>query len=123
MAARATGYLLSENTVLQQDRLLALKTAILQNTFAVNVRTRMWFDDNEYQTLIRDLTALSQQWQTVTEIDKELALCLYSLPQSIRNLCAGFTQKPLPDIALRLEDAWLELDALVLACLSGTDAA
>lgn len=103
--------------MLQQETVLQLKTAILQNTFVFNVRTRMWFDEHEYQALLSNLTVLSQQLRTMTTLDKELALCLYTLPQSIRNIFESFTQQPLPDIALRLEDAWLELDALVLTCL------
>ncbi len=46
-------------------------------------------------------------------------LSLYSIPTIVRNMFLSFSRiEDAPDIALKLEDAWVELDALVMECLS-----
>lgn len=53
------------------------------------------------------------------EIDKELALYLYSIPQMIRYAYDSFNGEiDKNELALKLEEAWIELDALVIEVLS-----
>ena len=76
-------------------------------------------DDAAYAELCELLTQLGSMLKGEPTVDKELALVLYSIPSMVRNALASFdTHSPKPDIAHRLEDQWVELDALVLDCLS-----
>ncbi|EOV0648040.1 hypothetical protein ACOIOT_003765 [Cronobacter turicensis] len=52
-------------------------------------------------------------------INKELALYLYSIPQMIRYAYDSFNGEiDKNELALKLEEAWIELDALVIEVLS-----
>ena len=57
--------------------------------------------------------------RTATVIDKDLALNLYALPQIVRNMSLAYAGPTAsrPDRFDRLEDAWMDLDALVTECL------
>lgn len=80
----------------------------------------MQFDEPAYEDLVACLRALAAELASTRQIDKELALCLYTIPQIIQNLYLSFDQcETSPPIADRLEEAYIELDALVIECLSG----
>ncbi|MCP4897532.1 MAG: hypothetical protein GY906_11220 [bacterium] len=97
-----------------------LKSQILSNSFVDGVRIRMEVDRSEYDSLCQSLAELSVEWQGSSAIDRELALFLYSAPQIIRNAHLSFTRHdPMPAVAVELEDIWIELDRLAIACLSG----
>ena len=50
---------------------------------------------------------------------RDLALTLYSIPMMVRNTFISIDdQSPKPELAARLEDHWVDLDALVTECLT-----
>ncbi|MEN0579810.1 hypothetical protein AAIG39_12430 [Phytobacter palmae] len=96
-----------------------IKKQIITNNFVDNVRVNMNFNDHEYDKLISSLESLANHMKNESIIDKELALYLYTMPQMIRNAYSSFDKwENKPELALRLEDAWIELDSLVINCLS-----
>ncbi|MBM6619034.1 hypothetical protein [Bacillus suaedaesalsae] len=98
----------------------SLKEKILNNTFVDKVRNELKVDEEEYQALNQILNELIVLLKVQKDIDKELALILYSMPQIIRNtfLSLEASNEKVSDLANRLEDIWIELDELVIECLS-----
>lgn len=97
----------------------ALKKRILENQFVDRLRIEMRAEEAAYEELCTLLAELASKLKGVPSVDKELACVLYSIPQMVRNAMTSFdTHSPKPDIAHRLEDKWVELDALVLDCFS-----
>lgn len=95
-----------------------LKRRLLDNTFVDDVLCSMSFDERAYAELLEVLSELASVLTDADSVDKEVALYLYAAPQMIRNQYLSFAAFPQPPpIAVRLEDAWIELDALVLDCL------
>lgn len=79
----------------------------------------MAFNDEQYNDLVSSLEGLANLLKNNDSIDKELALYLYTIPQMIRNAYASFEKvENKPDLVFKLEDAWVELDSLVINCLS-----
>lgn len=77
----------------------------------------MVFNGIQYNNFISALNELSILMKK--EIDKELALYLYSIPQMIRYAYDSFNGEiDKNELALKLEEAWIELDALVIEVLS-----
>jgi len=98
---------------------IKLKKQILSNTFTDQVLGSMTFDDSAYKKLCSSLKLLASELKGCNKIDRELMLSLYSIPTIVRNMFLSFSGvEDAPDIALKLEDAWVELDALVMECLS-----
>ncbi|MDR0173138.1 hypothetical protein [Enterobacter sichuanensis] len=96
-----------------------VKKKIIDNDFVNNVRINMVFNDEQYNDLVSSLEEVANLLKNKEFIDKGLALYLYTIPQMIRNAYASFEQvENKPDLAFRLEDAWIELDSLVINCLS-----
>lgn len=96
-----------------------LKREILSNRFIDLIREQMVVDEAEYKALCKLLDSLSGELSNETWVDKELALILYSIPQTVRNTYLSFCDgQELPEIASRLEDIWVELDEQVSRCLS-----
>lgn len=87
--------------------------------FATNVRLTLVYEDAELDRLRRLLSELAGILRHETVIDKDLVGYLYFLPQIVRNMFLSY-DGPLtgrPELFDRLEDAWVELDALVGDCL------
>ena len=97
-----------------------LKKRLLSNTFVDKVRNQMEINDAEYQELIEILSNLSGELKSQKVIDKELALILYSMPQIIRNIFLTYEEHngKATDFGNKLEDIWIDLDAMVLECFS-----
>lgn len=97
-----------------------LKEKILNNTFVNKVRNEMHIDEEQYDELCRLLEELSNEWKDKQVVDKELVLDLYSMSQIVRNTFLSFKKhnEPILDIAKRLEDIGVEIDALDIDCLS-----
>ena len=96
-----------------------VKKKIIDNDFVNNVRINMVFNDEQYNDLVFCLDELANLLKNNESIDKELALYLYIIPQMIRNAHASFERvENKPDLVFKLEDAWVELDSLVVNCLS-----
>lgn len=96
-----------------------IKNKIIANNFIDRIRINGNFGDNEYDELIFNLKVLDDYMKNVSIIDKKLALYLYTIPQMIRNVYASFDKwDNKPELAFRLEEAWIELDSLVISCLS-----
>lgn len=92
----------------------------MQNMFTLEARVNMRFDEAAYEDLVACLQALAAELANARHIDKELALCLYTLPQAIQNLCLSLDRcETRPSITDRLEEACIELDALSIKCLGG----
>lgn len=101
------------------QKLDAIKKKILDNRYVDQLRIQMRIDDGAYDQLCASLQELASELKGVRAIDKELALALYSIPLMVRNTFLSFdNQAPKPEIAARLEDHWVDLDALVTDCLS-----
>lgn len=95
-----------------------LKSRILSNTFADQLRASMVYDASAFDELCGDLKSLSSSLKGSGVIDRELMLTLYSLPVVVRNTFLSFDDSDSrPAIAAKLEDAWIELDKLVSECL------
>jgi hypothetical protein len=96
-----------------------VKKKLIDNNFVNIVRANMVFNDEQYNELVSSLEVLANLLKSNQFIDKELALYLYTIPQMIRNAYASFENvESKPDLAFKLEDAWIELDSLVINCLS-----
>lgn len=96
-----------------------VKKKLIDNNFVNVVRINMVFNDEQYNELVSSLEMLANLLKNNQFIDKELALYLYTIPQMIRNAYASFEKvENKPDLAFKLEDAWIELDSLVINCLS-----
>ena len=96
-----------------------VKKKIIDNDFVNIVRINMIFNDIQYNELVSSLEELANLLKNNESIDKELALYLYTIPQMIRNAYASFDKvENKPDLAFKLEYAWIELDSLVINCLS-----
>ncbi|MCW1826115.1 hypothetical protein OLZ31_04520 [Enterobacter asburiae] len=96
-----------------------VKKKIIYNGFVNNVRINMAFNDEQYNDLVSSLEELASLLKNNDSIDKELALYLYTIPQMIRNAYASFEKvENKPNLVFKLEDAWVELDSLVINCLS-----
>lgn len=92
---------------------------LFSNKFIDEVKMKMVFNGIEYNNLISALNELSILMKKEKTIDKELALYLYSIPQMIRYAYDSFNGEiDKNGLALKLEEAWIELDALVIAVLS-----
>ncbi|ELQ6018902.1 hypothetical protein SM104_004119 [Cronobacter sakazakii] len=99
--------------------LTKIKEQIVKNGFVDEVRIKMVFNEIEYNNLVSALNELSILMKKEKTIDKELALYLYSIPQMIRYAYDSFDEiSDKNDLAVKLEDAWIELDALVIEVLS-----
>lgn len=99
-----------------------LKQRLLSNTFVDKVRNQMEIDEAAYQELIEIMTNLSYELKSQKVIDKELALILYSMPQIIRNVYITYEEHngKATEFGNKLEDIWIDLDAMVLECLIDT---
>ncbi|PHM22164.1 hypothetical protein [Xenorhabdus innexi] len=96
-----------------------IKEEIIANNFVDEIRMSLSFNEQEYQKLVTSLAKLAEIMSEENTIDKELALYLYSIPQIVHNAYASFDGKEnKPEIAMKLEEAWIELDALSIECLS-----
>lgn len=98
-------------------RLNSIKDQIMANKFVDEIIIFMSFNKDEYENLICFLSQLVRYMKFNDSIDKELALYLYTIPQAIRNVYLKIVDVDIP-VVLQLEDAWVELDALVIDCLS-----
>lgn len=97
-----------------------LKALILKNSFINKLRIEMKFDDNEYEELCDLLGKLIDVVKDDRSIDKELMVTLYSAPQVVHNIFLQFSGDKTMDeeFIMKLEDAWIELDQLVIDILS-----
>ncbi|HRD63351.1 MAG TPA: hypothetical protein PLZ93_16960 [Nocardioides sp.] len=96
-----------------------LKRRIVASKFIDVLRQEMRFDEDEYARLVVHLEGLAQVMKTRGSLDKELALHLYLIPQMTRNAFLSYTDRTRDSaIASQLEDAWVDLDALVIECLT-----
>lgn len=97
-----------------------LKECILKNSFVNKLRIEMQFDDNEYEELCDLLRKIINMVKNDKSIDKELMLTLYSTPQVVQNIFSEFSKNHAIDeeFTIKLEDAWIELDQLVIDILS-----
>jgi len=96
-----------------------LKRRIVASKFIDVLRQEMRFDEDEYARLVVHLEGLAQVMKTRGSLDKELALHLYLIPQMTRNAFLSYPDRTRDSaIASQLEDAWVDLDALVIECLT-----
>ncbi|ELY4609804.1 hypothetical protein SMZ84_004178 [Cronobacter turicensis] len=92
---------------------------LFSNKFIDEVKMKMVFNEIEYNNLVSALNELSILMEKEKTINKELALYLYSIPQMIRYAYDSFNGEiDKNELALKLEEAWIELDALVIEVLS-----
>lgn len=96
-----------------------MKEKIINNKFVDKLRQSMEIDEEEYLSLCDELICLAEEWKDVEYIDKELVSYLYAIPLIVRNEFINL-EKVCPDAVEcnRLEDIWVELDALVSNCFS-----
>lgn len=118
MAAQFRGRTYWLLKLLTMDKELKQKIMECVEQFALAVRMNLDYEDEQFNRLKVLLSDLAKEMRTATAIDKDLALNLYTLPQIVRNMSAytGSTASR-PDRFDRLEDAWMDLDALVTECL------
>lgn len=97
-----------------------LKARILKNSFINKLRIKMKFDDNQYEELCNLFRKFIDVVKNDSSIDKELMVTLYSAPQVVHNIFLQFSGDNTMDeeFIMKLEDAWIELDQLVIDILS-----
>jgi predicted metal-binding protein len=96
-----------------------LKAKILANELALTIRTESRVDEDQWEELRHLLQLLAKEWQSAESVDKELVECLYTTSQALRNSFVAHSQlEPRTALADRLEDLWVDVDALVLECLT-----
>ena len=97
-----------------------LKALIINNNFINKLRIEMKYDDTEYDLLCKFMAELKVVTNDDSDIDKELMLTLYTIPQAVRNIYLQFSDSKDYDevFIFKLEDSWLELDRLVIDILS-----
>jgi len=99
----------------------AFKLAVMKSMedFGLQVRMHCDYDAEQFCILKTLLSELATALRDEAHIDKDLALDLYALPQIVRNMFLSYegpaTSRPAQFD--RLEDAWVDIDALVLDCL------
>lgn len=96
-----------------------MKEKIINNHFVDKLRESMEIDEEEYLQLCNALSCLAEEWKNVEFIDKELVSYLYAIPLIVRNEFISIERvSPEALECDRLEDIWVELDALVSNCFS-----
>lgn len=92
---------------------------IESNKFDFDLRMNLSFNDDEYHQLVNILIDLEKEMKNHDDIPINLALGLYWLPYIVRNTLDFLKiNKPDSDLTQKLEDAWIDIDNLVLNCLS-----
>lgn len=91
--------------------------------FVTAVRMTLRYEDEQFARLTALLTDLAEVLRDQTVIDKDLAADLYELPKTVRNMFLSYDgpAESRPEVFDRLEDAWVDLDALVMDCLQPAD--
>ena len=98
---------------------LKLEVMESMDEFAHAVRMNRDYSDDQFERVKALLSDLAGASRNDHVIDKDLALSLYALPQTVRNMFLSYdgSIETRPQRFDRLEDAWIDLDALVLECL------
>lgn len=96
----------------------ALKQSILRNPFVDRLRLERVVDEAAYRALCDALARLAQAWKGERLVDREVVQDLYVLAPITRNM-ADPLRKRSPEVADRVEEMAMEIDALVLECLAG----
>lgn len=94
-----------------------LKSAILANQFLERLRNETVVDRPAFDSLCQLLRDLEQEWKSLESIDKKLAQELYVLAPVTKNMANSLVAHR-PDLAREIGEMAVELDALVLNCLS-----
>lgn len=93
-----------------------LITKLEKNNFINILRQNLIFDKQEYDDLLKILNEIKLNLKNKLVIDKKLAAYLYEIPKMtlvwFNNLSCDPNYKNKP-IINQLEDAWIELDALI----------
>lgn len=100
----------------QTNTLEQLEKELAKNTFIDEIRQNLYFHQQEYENLIKILKNIAIHCKGVQKLNKNMAFYLYEIPKMVfvwkENLkaekcdCSEFIDK--------LEDAWLELDAIIV---------
>lgn len=106
------------------NKKLKLEVMGCMEEFAHAVRTNRDYDDVQFLRLKLLLSELASATRGDEVVDKDVALNLYTLPQIVRNMYLSYDGpiESRPQRFGRLEDAWMDLDALVIECLQPPDA-
>ena len=89
------------------------------NKFDFDLRVNLSFNDEEYNELINILKDLEGEIKKYENIPINLALNLYYIPYVVRNTLNFLRNNRLnSELIQKVEDAWIEIDNLVLTCLS-----
>lgn len=90
---------------------------IIKNDFVNRLRMELVIDSNEYNKLCGLLRSLAVEWRHELLVDKRIVQELYVLPTIVRGVASVFAASN-PSRAAEIEDLAIELDALILECLS-----
>lgn len=97
--------------------LMDLKTAILSNPFIDTLRTELAVDRASFNDLCAHLKALREEWKGKSQVDKELVQELVGLMIISAGMAKSFALYQ-PDLVVEVEEMAVELEGLVLDCLS-----
>ena len=96
-----------------------MKDRILSNQFIEKLLINTEVDEKEYVELCDILRKLAVEWKDEKYIEKEIVNLLYQIPVIVRNKYLFYSDKGYSNATIdRLEDMWIELDGLILECLS-----
>lgn len=105
-----------DTTHSSQD-LTSLTQALADNTFIDDLRQKLYFNNEQYDELIHLLTHIAKLTKHTNTLSKHLTLYLYDIPRMVFVWKERLKLDNPPyhhTLIDQLEDAWIELDALIL---------
>jgi hypothetical protein len=100
------------------DRAMLDKDELLNNRFVFVLRDEGRVDDRELDLLLDGIRTLSVDWQSRSDVDKELAGWLMNTVLSLAGAHERFVRNGADDLGLRVSAILGELYALVEECFS-----
>lgn len=95
---------------------------LIENKFDFELRTNLKFDEIEYEKLLDLLHSIYKLISNSESLPKELAFNLYYIPYVVRNTLDFLNcESDYDELRDKVEEAWIEIDHLVQACLGGDE--
>ena len=99
---------------------MSTSNEVLSNRFIYIMRIEARIDEQEYAKLCDSLRRLAAEVRGQRSLRRDVAQVLYVTPQFIHStlLRARAPGSPFSNLTDRLEEMWIEVDAIVLDCLA-----
>lgn len=106
-----------------QTALMQSCQSLYHNTFVDEIRQNLYFHQSEYGHLIDTLKNIATHIKHVDNIDKTMALYLYDIPRMVfiwKERLKIDNPNHHQKLIDQLEDAWIEIDGLILEEILGS---